>query len=88
MLGSTSVAFGVMWATQGAGTVAIPDTVAVAPLPPVKATACVFVPGAVGVYRAVTDWLWPAPRLYGLPETTLKGAATLAAPESVPDPTF
>ena len=32
--------------------------------------------------------LWLAVRLYGLPDTTLNGAGTLALPDSVPPPVF
>src|SRR3989442_3523258 len=41
----------------------------------------------VGVNRTFTAWVAPAPlRVNGLPDAILKGAATDAAPETVPPP--
>jgi hypothetical protein len=74
--------------STGAPPVARPITGRVVPPPPVNATLVVFVPAAVGLYRTTTATVWLAVRLYGLPDTTENGAATLALPLSVPPPTF
>ena len=47
-----------------------------------------MLPADVGLYRTVTVVPWFAVRLYGLPDTILKGADTLALPDSVPPPVF
>jgi hypothetical protein len=65
-----------------------PLTGRVASPPPVKLTLALSVPSAAGLYRTTTSALWPAPILYGLPDTMLNGAVTLALPDKVPPPVF
>src|SRR2546428_8875989 len=51
-----------------------------------KVAVLAKVPAAVGLNRATTVWLVPAPRLNALPETTLKGTTLEAVPVRVPPP--
>src|SRR3989442_11401364 len=68
--------------------VPVPVTIAemVPPLA-VKLRFVLTVVVVVGVNRTFTAWVAPTPpRVNGLPDTTLKGAATDADPETVPPP--
>jgi len=66
----------------------LPVTVAEMVLPlAVKVRFVLTVVVVVGVNRTFTAWGAPAPlRVNGLPDAILKGAATDAAPETVPPP--
>jgi len=70
--------------------VPVPVTIAemVPPLA-VKLRFVLTVVVVVGVNRTFTAWVAPTPpRVNGLPDTTLKGAATDADPETVSPPVF
>src|SRR4030095_10741762 len=56
--------------------------------PPVNVTAPTRVSADVGLKRTVTVCVCPAASKYAPPDTMLNGAAVLAAPVSVPVPTF